>query len=558
MAPPTGHGRHPLLLLVSLFFWALIPVPASAGSVALVKNAALSTISPYATQIGLSVLQREGSAMDAAVAVSFALAVAHPQAGNLGGGGYLVYYEASSGGVWTLDFASTAPLASRAEMFRAPPSVSAAALRAGTPGTVAGLAEAHRRFGHLKWADLLTPSVRLAREGVRVSTELAADLLEAKESRQIDAFPSTAAIYFPGGVASAAASLLVQTDLADSLERIGRIGPAEFYKGAVGRKLIATMRKSGGIVTERDLREYRPIWRAPFRVEFGKYSILTLVPPSAGGMLIGQTLAILSGFDLLQSGFQTAQSIHLIAEAERRAHIDSQRYMGDPAYTRIPYRELLSSDRAEQWRRSILPDRATPTGALGIPGRGESPNTTHVSIVDSKGNIAALTTSLNANFGNGQIVDGAGFFLNNAMDEFLTDPALAGGASGKGVQPGGRSVSSLAPAIVFRSGKPFLAIGSPGGAMIPTTILQILLNLTVYEMTLPQSVAAARFHHQAVPDQIYYERDRAPKELLTRLNEMGHGVVELRSIGDVHAVQIDETGLTAVADPRHGGSAGGY
>jgi len=556
---PPARQRYASLPIASLILSLFVAGSAHAGSVTVVKRAALSTSSPYATQIGLNVLRRQGNALDAAVAVSFALAVAHPQAGNLGGGGYLVYYEAASGGVWTLDFTPVTPLAAKPEMFRKSAPPSAAALRAGVPGTVAGLAEAHRRFGHLKWIDLVAPSVRLAREGVRISSELSADLLEAKESRRIDEFPSTGSIYYPAGVARTAASLLVQTDLADSLERIGRSGAPEFYEGAVSRKVIATMRKSGGIITERDLREYRPFWRAPFRIEYGKYSILTMAPPSTGGMLIAQTLGILNGFNLAQSGFQTARSIHLIAEAERRAHIDSRRYLGDPASTRIPYKELLSAERAEQWRRSIIPDRATPTAALGAPERTESPNTTHVSIVDADGNIASLTTTLSSNFGSGLIVENAGFFLNNAMDEFLAaDAGPSGGPSASGVQAGRKSISSLAPAIILRSGKPFLAIGTPGGETIPTTILQVLLNLTVYQMTLPQAVAAGRFHHQAVPDQLYFEKDRAPADLVRKLNEMGHGVLERASIGDVHAVQIGEEGLTAVADPRHGGSAGGY
>ena len=491
------------------------------------KHAALSTGHPIATRAGLAVLQRGGTAADAAVAVAFALAVVHPQAGNLGGGGFAVYYDAQSRGIWTLDFRETAPGAATRTMFaKTPP---AGALAAGIPGTVAGLDALHAKFGTRPWKELLAPAIALAKEGPRKDAELEADMGAAKITAT---FPPP--------------------ELAVTLQSLADAGARDFYHGDVAKKLVDDVRAAGGNFGYRDLREYVPIWRAPIKLGYGPYDIYTVAPPAGGGLVIGETLNILARDDLAKSGFQTVPSLHLFAEAARRAFIDRDRHVGDPLGARIPYRDLLSRKRAEAWRASINPKRAVGTAQLtqvrGVNADGE--HTTHFTIADAKGNVVSLTTSLGDSFGSGLLLPHAGFFLNNAMTGF-TEGANA-------LDPGKRPASPLSPTIVLRGNKPFLALGSRGGSAIATTILQVFLNVVVYGKPLPAAVAAPRVHHQASPEQISYERGRMPQATLEALNAMGHGLEARESIGDVHAILFENGRLIAVADPRRGGAAGGY
>jgi len=539
-----------------------------AGSTITASKAALSTATPFSTSIGLATLKRGGNAIDAAVAVSFALAVVHPQAGNIGGGGFLVYYDAATKGVWTLDYREVAPSAATRDMYannNAPTAGSrTGALSAGVPGTVAGLAAAHERFGSKPWKELIAPAISLAREGIRSDAELERELGEEQKERKIDQFASTASLFFPKGHPLPEGSKLVQADLSATLERIATFGPADFYEGETAKRLVEGARASGGIISFRDLRDYRPIWRAPLKISFGEYDIYTMPPPSGGGIVLAETINILSGYDLARIGFQTVRAIHLQAEAERRAYVDRNRYVGDPATARIPFRELLSKERAAQWRRSIA-ERATATATLVEPGTtvAEGNHTTHFTIVDEAGNIAAVTTTLNENFGSGFIVPGAGFLLNNEMDDFTTLPGKANRSglvhgSANAIDPGERMASSMTPTIVLKGNAPFAALGTRGGPTIPTTVLQVLLNMIVYKQSLSDAVAAPRYHHQAVPEEIFYEEGRAPKSLLEALNAQGHGVKGRELIGDVHAIAFTGNRIIAVADPRRGGAAGGY
>jgi gamma-glutamyltranspeptidase/glutathione hydrolase len=543
---------------------------ATAGSSVQATHAALSTVSPQATQVGLAVLKRGGNAIDAAVAVSFALAVTHPQAGNLGGGGFLVYYDAKTKSVWTLDFREVAPGAAKRDMYVQsdgnPSKASQTGPLAGAvPGSVAGLETMHDRFGSRSWRELIDPASRLARDGFVVDAELADDLATEKKDRNIDQFASTAAIFYPNGQPLTAGSRLVQKDLAGTLDRIGALGAREFYEGETAKRFIESLRNAGGIIGYRDLREYRPVWRSPIAIKFGDYELYTMAPPSAGGLVIGETLNILAGYDLAAAGFQTPKALHLELEAERRAYIDRNKYLGDPATTRIPYRELLSEDRAKAWRASIKPNTVTPTITLNEPGSvlAEGSHTTHFTIIDAQGNIVSMTTTLNDNFGSGFIVPGTGFFLNDEMDDFTTAPGkpnlygLVQGAA-NAVEPGKRMASSMSPTIVLKNGKPFMALGTRGGATIPTSVLQVFLNVVVYNKSLYDAVAAPRWHHQGLPEELFYERGLAPKETVDGLLAMGHPVKQRDPIGDIHAIQIINGKITAVADPRHGGAAGGY
>lgn len=556
--------------LVVATLLSMLASEAFAGSTIVASRAALSTATPFSTSIGLSVLKRGGNAIDAAVAVAFTLAVVHPQAGNLGGGGFLLYYDVESKGVWALDFRETAPAASKRSMYLQADGTSSAASRTGAlavgvPGTVAGLAAAHTRFGSLPWKDLLTPAAAIAREGFRTDAELHRELSEENEERKIEKFPSTAALFFPDGKALIAGSKLVQNDLAATIERIAAAGPSEFYEGETARKLVQGLRAGGGIVSLRDLREYTPVWRAPLKIRFGPYDIYSMPPPSGGGMVLAETLNILAAYDLRKIGFQTVPAIHLQAEAERRAFIDRNRYVGDPGTTRIPFRELLSSAHAAAWRVSIDSRRATPTVGLldrqsAVP---EGSDTTHFTIVDEKGNIASLTTTLNENFGSGLVVPGLGFLINNEMDDFTTTPGKPNRAGliqgdANAIEPGKRMASSMTPTIIFKGLMPFLALGTRGGPTIPTSVLQVFLNVTVFGQSLSDAVAAARYHHQADPERIDFERGRAPQSLVEALHAMGHGVNGREPIGDIHAVGFFEGKIVAVADPRRGGAAGGY
>ncbi len=555
---------------LALLFAILLALPAAAQTEIVAARAALSTVSPEATKVGLGILAAGGNAIDAAVAVSFALAVSHPSAGNIGGGGFLVYYDAASGDVWTLDYREVAPAAATRTMYLGedgnpkPEASTVGPLASGVPGSVAGLAEAHARFGSTAWRALVEPAVALATDGFVWRPVDAAHLEEAQKNRRIDRFPATAALLFPNGQPPAVGDVIKQPELARTLRRIAEGGPREFYEGTTAKLIVEAMRRDGGIISARDLREYRPIWRAPIRIDYGEYRIFTMAPPSAGGVLLAEMLQILKPYALREFGFQTPAYLHLLAETERRAYLDRLVYVGDPASTRIPYAALFSDARAAQWRSSIALDRATPTQSLAEQAQALEPReTTHFSVVDASGNIASVTTTINTFFGNGFLVPEAGFFLNNEMDDFTTAPGTPtafGLVQGEAnaIQPGKKMASSMTPTIVFRGAAPFLVLGSPGGGTIPTTVLQVFLNVTTFGMPIGQAVAAPRFHHQAWPDEIRWERGRAPVELLDALNRMGHATKEVDPIGDVHAILFKDGRIHVAADPRRGGLAGGF
>jgi len=441
------------------------------------------------------------------------------------------------------------------------------ALAAAIPGTVAGMNAAHERFGSMAWKDLITPAAQLARNGFKVDVGLSTELAAAEASRNISQFQSTAAIFFPSKSHAplATGANLVQSDLGLLLERLAIKGSEDFYEGDVADKIVEAVRNAGGVMSLRDMREYKPLWRAPMRIGFRNYQLYTTAPPSSGGLVIGEVLNILSGFDLAKSGADTPATIHLLAEAERRAYIDRNKYLGDPSAERMPYRELLSEERAKLWRASINGTKSTSTISLAEPGGlpTDSTHTTHFTIVDAAGNIASVTTTLSDNFGSGFVVPGLGFLLNNSMHDFTLAPGKrdAYGApqpNSNTIEGGKRPASAMTPAIIMKDGAPLLALGTRGGATIPTTVLQIFLNVALYGRTLQDAIAAPRFHHQAWPEEIFAESGRAPKATIDALIAMGHGIKEGEPIGDVHAVMIEKGRLTAVADPRGGGAAGGY
>lgn len=515
-----------------------------AGSQVVAKKAALATTSPVTTQLGLRVLQGGGNAADAAVAIGFALGVVQPHAAGLGGGGFLVYWDAKTKGVWALDFREAGPGAIKPDAFKAR-SARLGPIGAGVPGTVAGLAALHERFGSQPWRALVAPAAALARDGVKVDADVAAAIAGAIAERHIEQFKSTAPL-----MQKKLGETLTQPELAATLDRLGERGARDFYDGELARKLVDAVRAGGGILTDRDLHDYAAAWRAPIRINFHKHDICMPPPPSTGAFVVAEALNILGGVALDPS----AKTFHYLAEAERRAALDRDRYLGDPEQVRIPWRELLSEERAKAWRAGIDPNRVTPNVMLAepaTPAATETAHTAHYSIYDAMGNAASVTLTLDDDFGGGFVVPGLGFALNDAMHDFTSSTANA-------IGPSRRPASSLSPAIVLRDGIPLLIEGTSGGATIPTTMLQIILRSIVFTQPLADAISAPRFHQDASAEDMLYEQERAPREVLEALKAMGHGVRAVDSIGNVSAVGVYGERIFAVADPRHGGAAGGY
>ena len=542
------------------------------GSVATVTAARgmVVTTDRVATEIGAEILRRHGNAVDAAVAVHFALAVVNPEAGNIGGGGFMVARMAD-GTASALDFRETAPMAATADMFldsagNVADSLSLVGhLAAGVPGSVAGMWEAHRRFGSLPWAELLQPAIALA-EGIVVHERLA-NSLRAYEARFV-AFPAAAAIFLPGKRPPRVGERLVQADLAETLRRIAAEGADGFYRGRTAELVEEEMRRGGGLITRDDLARYRAVWRDPVRFDYRGHEVISMPPPSSGGVTVAAILNILEGYDLRALRYHSAEHAHLFAEAARRAFVDRNAYLADPDFVPLPTARMMSEAYADERRRSIDPARATPSPqvAPGLgPVPGESENTTHYSIVDEAGNAVAVTTTLNGLYGSRVVVAGAGFLLNNEMDDFTAKPGvpnkfgLVQGAANS-IQPGKRMLSAMTPTIVLDpEGRVLLVTGTPGGSTIITSVAQVISNVVDFRMDVASATLAPRLHHQHLPDTLHYEKNGLAAREEARLRAMGHVVGERPGYqGDVQSILILPGGYqSAVADPRRGGAAVG-
>jgi gamma-glutamyltranspeptidase/glutathione hydrolase len=523
-----------------------------------------------AVRIGVEVLQKGGNAVDAAVAVGYAMAVTYPRAGNLGGGGFMLIHLAGQNKNIAIDYRETAPAATRKDIFldvlgNADPEKSRfSALAIGVPGTVAGLALAHEKYGSGKFslADLLAPAIRLARDGLPVEDDTADSLLEFSD--RFVRWPSSAKIFLkPDGSALREGDILRQRDLAATLEAIARNGPRGFYQGAVAEKIAAAVQAAGGIMTADDLKNYRAIEREPVRGSYRGYDIVSMPPSSSGGTLLIEMLNILEGYPPGERPPGPA-SLHLMIEAMKRAYADRAEFLGDPAAVDVPVDRLTSKQYAAAARRAIDPQRARPSADIqaGRPGR-EGDNTTHFSVVDEYGNAVSNTYTLNLSYGVGLVAEGTGVLLNNEMDDFAAKPGapnafgLVGGAANE-PGPGKRPLSSMTPTIVLKDGKPFLLTGSPGGSRIITTVLQIIVNVIDRGMLVGEAVAAPRIHHQWLPDQVSAET-RIPPEVLRGLEQRGHTVVQTLGQTSANSILITPKGLIAAADPRtRGALAAGY
>jgi gamma-glutamyltranspeptidase/glutathione hydrolase len=539
--------------------WTRVAQPVTA------PQAMVVSAHPLATAAGVDILKKGGNAIDAAVAVGFALAVVLPDAGNIGGGGFIVYREAG-GRTRALDYRETAPgRASRDMYLDAQGNVTDQSvtghLAAGVPGSVAGLHEAWRRYGALSWPDVMAPAIRLARDGHRLDAARASDI--ADDAERLAQFPASRQ-YLVQGRAPAAGTLLKLPDLARTLQLISDSGPDVFYRGQIADLIVAEMERGKGLITHEDLRRYRAHWRDPIVLRYRGRTIISMPPASSGGVTMGEILNIMEGYDTL-GAFGTADHVHVLTEAMRRAFMDRNRWLGDPDFVRMPLDRLLSKSYAAGLRRGIDRRKATPTPASGMAA-SEGTHTTHYSIVDAAGNAASVTTTLNGGFGSAVTVTGAGFLLNNEMDDFTSAPGkpnMYGLVQGEAnaIEPGKRMLSAMTPSIVLdTAGRLQLVVGTPGGPTIITTVTQVILNVLDHGMPLPQAVAAPRIHHQALPDIIRFERGGLAPATVERLKALGHDVQERRgSSGIVAAIgRAPGGGWIGVADPRYAGGAAGY
>jgi gamma-glutamyltranspeptidase/glutathione hydrolase len=523
-----------------------------------------------AARVGLDILRRGGNAVDAAVATGFALAVTYPRAGNLGGGGYMVIHLARAKSDTTIDYRETAPAAITRDIFLddkgdADPAKSRdSALAVGVPGSVAGLALAHAKYGSGRFtlADLMAPAIALAREGIPIEDDVADSLPHARA--RLARWPASAKIFFRAdGELLRSGDTLVQSDLADTLAAIAREGPRAFYQGATGEKLAAAVRAAGGVMTAADLAGYVPIERAPLTGSYRGYGIVSMPPSSSGGVILIEMLNILEGYSDLAA--DEVRRLHLAVEAMKLAYADRAAFLGDPARVNAPLERLLSKGYAAGLRKRIDPDHARPSADIRAGGLSprEGDNTTHFSVVDRDGNAVANTTTLNFSYGVGLIADGTGILLNNELDDFAAKPGapnaygLTGGeANAPG--PGKRPLSSMTPTIVLKDGKPFLVTGSPGGSRIITAVLQVILNVIDRGLPVAQAVRLPRLHHQWLPDEVLLD-DGFPPELAAALAARGQHVVEGLPPTSANSIMATPAGLSGAADYRtRGAQAVGY
>jgi gamma-glutamyltranspeptidase/glutathione hydrolase len=542
--------RH---LIVATFSAALlltsISAEAAGRNAVRGKNGVVASSSALASEIGVETLRNGGNAVDAAVATAFALAVTWPTAGNIGGGGFLVYHGAD-GEATTFDFREKAPLAASEDMYLDEDgnvrgnSNHEGILAVGVPGTVAGLVMAHAEYGKLDWPELVAPAVRLARDGIPVSWKLHDDFKGRKEFWQ--RYPSSARVFLKAdGGFYEPGELWVQKDLANTLERIQRHGKAGFYSGETAALIADFMEQNGGIITLEDLAKYQALEREPIRGTYRGYEIVSMPPPSSGGVALVEMLNILEAYDLAAAGHNSVRYLHLLTESMRRAYADRARYLGDPDFNEdMPLERLISKAHAGNLRSSIDLTRASESDPVLFAERYESDQTTHFSIADKDGNMVSLTYTLEWGYGSHIVVEGAGFLLNNEMGDFnavpgVTDVSGRIGTEPNRISPEQRMLSSMTPTIVARDGVPVFATGTPGGKTIINTTLQTILNIIDHGMTIAESIEAGRIHHQWLPDRTLIEQHGLSPDTIKLYEELGHNVRRVGTIGSAMGVFHD-------------------
>jgi gamma-glutamyltranspeptidase/glutathione hydrolase len=534
------------------------------------SKAIVVTADARATEAGVKILKSGGNSIDAAVAVAFTLAVTYPTAGNIGGGGFLIFRDQDNQ-IFTLDFREKAPLAARERMYLDSSNVvlpnrsTLGYLAAGTPGTVDGLWRAHQRFGRTSWAKLLKPAIDLAEKGFILDASDAAVLQNAHHN--LVKFPSSRRIFCKSDQPLKAGDRLIQRDLAGALRRIANMGRDGFYLGETALLIERDMQKNNGLITTEDLLQYESVWREPIEISYRSHRIFSMPLPSSGGVLLAEILNSLESFNLQMIGLNTAHEIHLWTEIERRAYAERSVWLGDSDFTDVPVSELISKQHAQKIINSLPYFLAGNSGQ--VSGREfvqrESEETTHFSIADEQGNAVSLTYTLNGSFGSCAVAEGTGILLNNEMDDFSIKPGipnmfgLVGGAA-NAIAPGKRMLSSMTPTIVTRNDSLLMVIGSPGGSTIITTVAQIISNVIDRQMNIRMAIEAPRFHHQWLPDLVYMESNGFSDDTITLLKGMGYQLERRESIGLAQGILIDwkTGGLTGWSDPRGSGHVSGY
>jgi gamma-glutamyltranspeptidase / glutathione hydrolase len=552
--------------LLSLLLMLALAAPAAEGHDPVYgRKAMVVAQEDLATDVGVSVLHAGGNAVDAAIAVGFALAATHPFAGNLGGGGFMLIRMADRRATF-IDFREKAPSKASRDMYLDakgnPTNDSLLGWRSvGVPGTVRGFELAHNKYGRMAWADLVNPAVALAERGFPVSRWQMSSWRRA--APLLSQFPESQRIFLKGGAFYDWQETFRQPELARTLGRIARLGGQDFYEGETAHLLAASMTENGGLITLADLRDYKAVERTPLEGDYKGYRIITSPPPSSGVGLL-QMLAMLNGTGYEKYGAGSAESYHYMAEVMRRFYADRNQYLGDPDFVKNPISALLDPAYVQSRRATIDPDRATPSDQVnpGLPAGSEGTDTTHYSIVDQEGNAVAVTYTLNGGYGSGVTVPGAGFLLNDEMDDFAAKPGapnMFGLVQGEknAIAPGKRPLSSMAPTIILKDGKPFLVLGAPGGPTIITAALQVILNVIDFGMNVQDAVDFQRVHHQWKPDRLDAEAGVSP-DTIALLKRMGYSVEDTHALARVEAIEVSDGWVQGGHDGRGPGKAEGY
>ncbi|MFP5265141.1 MAG: gamma-glutamyltransferase [Blastocatellia bacterium] len=560
-----------ILLIFLTAASAALPSPAASREPVHARNGIVASTSEIASRVGVEIMKRGGNAVDAAVAVGLALAVVWPSAGNLGGGGFMMIRRAD-GSTEVIDYRERAPLSASRDMYldKAGNVIKDASTvghrAAGVPGTVAGLSMALKRHGKLSWADCVEPARRLAAEGFVLNYAAARSLKGSSDL--LSKFPESRRIFLRGGKYFEEGERLTQPELAGTLSRLKLQGPREFYEGKTAQMIASDMKANGGLITLRDLKEYEPTIRKPIKGTYRGYDILTMPPPSSGGVALIEMLNMLEGYKLSEYGSSSSEAVHLLVETQRRAFADRAEFMGDADFVKVPVEGLTSKKYAGELVKTIDPERATPSSEIraGRPTAYESAETTHYTIIDAEGNVVSNTYTLNNSFGAGATARGTGILLNNEMDDFTSKPGVPNAygllqSEANAIAPRKRPLSAMTPTIVLKDGKVYFAIGSPGGPTIINTVLQVIVNIIDFNMNIQQAIDAPRFHHQWMPDQIRWEPYGLNLDTRRALEKRGHVFADKPgSMGDAEGVMIDpKSGMRlGASDPRLGGVPVGY
>ncbi len=550
-----------VILLVSTTAYSAVILEGERMSPVQGREGMVVTSHFLATRSAQEVLIKGGNAIDAAVTAAFSLAVTQPRSGNIGGGGFMLISSEQKDEVVAIDYREKAPNKASTDMFldkegNADSQLSRYShLAAGVPGTVAGLALALQKYGTISLQEAMAPAIKLAEEGFVVTPRFADGLKEKAE--MLKKWDSSAKIFYkPDGSFYEPGDIFIQKDLAATLRRISDKGEKEFYEGKTAELLVAEMAKHGGLISMEDMKNYSPTIRKPVHGTYRGYDIYSMSPPSSGGVHVVQILNILEGYPIGEYGHNSALTIHLMAEAMKRAYADRSLYLGDEDFVKVPLKGLISKDYAAKIRESISTEKATASSTIapGKPQPYESNETTHFSIVDKFGNAVSNTYTINFSYGSGIVVEGAGFLLNNEMDDFSAKPGvpnaygLIGGEANK-VEPNKRMLSSMSPTIVKDHGKNFLVTGSPGGSRIITTTLQVIMNVIDHDLNIQSAVTAPRIHHQWLPDELRIEEGISP-DTIKILEEKGHKVVQKSAMGAIQSVMVKDGMMYGGADPR--------